>query len=328
MKRYILDTSQAEVVDVPSTIKLLPIGLVKSEKGNFNVDKESFDKINEKFKERGLDIVIDYEHQTLENVQAPAAGWIKALSLSDNAIEATVEWTPKAQEYLKNKEYRYLSPVVLVRNKDKKAVILNSVALTNTPAISGMFAIVNSSDIEGGFEEMDFAMEIRKLLGVDESTSDEDVVKKVKSLIDAAPAGTELVANKTILGLLDLDQSSKTEDVSAAIMALKQPSNFVPKADYESVKKRLDEKDADELVEKALKDGKITAAQKPWATEYALKDKTGFEKFVEKAPKAVPMGELGDSEAQKTKSLDETTMAVCKQMGLSKEDFEKYSEVK
>lgn len=328
MKRYSLNTSQAEIVDVPSTIKLLPLGLVKSEKGNFDVDKESFDEMCKQIKKRGLDIVIDYEHQTLDGVQAPAAGWIKELSLSDNAIEATVEWTPKAQEYLKNKEYRYLSPVVLVRNKDKKAVILHSAALTNTPAISGMFAIVNSSDIEGGFEEMDFAMEIRKLLGVDESTSDEDVVKKVKSLIDAAPAGTELVANKTILGLLDLDQSSKTEDVSAAIMALKQPSNFVPKADYESVKKRLDEKDADELVEKALKDGKITAAQKSWATEYALKDKTGFEKFVEKAPKAVPMGELGDGKAQKTKSFDETTMAVCKQMGLSKEDFEKYSEVK
>ena len=46
------------------------------------------------------------------------------------------------------KEYRYLSPVVLVRKRDQKATAIHSVALTNTPAIDGMFALVNSLDIE------------------------------------------------------------------------------------------------------------------------------------------------------------------------------------
>ena len=43
---------------------------------------------------------------------------------------------PRAQ-YLENKEYRYLSPVVNVRKADNKAVGLHSLALTNTPAIEG-----------------------------------------------------------------------------------------------------------------------------------------------------------------------------------------------
>ncbi|WP_261949169.1 phage protease [Paenibacillus melissococcoides] len=33
--------------------------------------------MKETFHRRALDIVIDYEHQTLEDVQAPAGGWIK-----------------------------------------------------------------------------------------------------------------------------------------------------------------------------------------------------------------------------------------------------------
>lgn len=58
-----------------------------------------------------------------------------------------VEWTEKAKSFLPNKEYRYLSPVVLVRNSDEKVTQLHSVALTNTSAISGMKPIINSLSI-------------------------------------------------------------------------------------------------------------------------------------------------------------------------------------
>ena len=74
------------------------------------MDDESFELIRKQFKDRKLDLVIDYEHQTLSDVQAPAGGWIKDLYKGEDAIIAKVEWTPKAAEYLKNKEYRYLSP--------------------------------------------------------------------------------------------------------------------------------------------------------------------------------------------------------------------------
>jgi len=70
--------------------------------------------------------------------------WIKELVLKNDGIFAKVEWTKKARDYLQNREYRYLSPVVLVRKKDHKASQLHSVALTNTPAINGMMPIVNS----------------------------------------------------------------------------------------------------------------------------------------------------------------------------------------
>lgn len=340
-KKLILNVSSTEIQGAPDVVKLLPLGMVKSQKGDFLVDEESFQRIKNTFKERAIDIVIDYEHQTLEDVQAPAGGWIKDLFIQDGAIAAKVEWTPKAEEYLKNKEYKYLSPVVLVRKNDQKAVVLHSAALTNTPAIDGMFAIVNSLNIDE-FEEGGKDMDLKKLaalLGLPEDATEEQIlqaiktsvgeVEKLKEEIKKQTGGgeeTQTVANKVICGLLGIEsKEAKTEDVAAAIMALKNPANFVPVTEFNKLKDRLDKKDGEELVTKALKAGKISAAQKEWAEEYALKDPEGFKKFVEKAPQAVPMGEIEIEDTKRNDSkTSETTMAVCKMLGVSKEDLEKY----
>ena len=168
----------ASLEGVPREVKILPLGRVQSMKGTFEVDDESCRTIMAQFKGRHLDLVIDYEHQTLKDVQAPAGGWIKDIYKGDDALVAKVEWTPKAQEYLKNREYRYLSPVVTVRRKDRKAIGLHSVALTNTPAIDGMFAIVNSAgfpageidDPQGG-ENMEFLKALAAMLGLPETAT-------------------------------------------------------------------------------------------------------------------------------------------------------------
>lgn len=340
-----LIVSSTEIQGAPEVVKILPLGKVKSQKGDFLVDDESFKEIKNTFKERGIDVVVDYEHQTLENVQAPAGGWIKDIFIQDGAIAAKVEWTPKAQEYLKNKEYRYLSPVVLVRKSDSKAVVLHSVALTNTPAIDGMYPIVNSIDIEieGGNEDMDLLKQLAALLGLSENATEEEVVQALQKTVDEVDKAkkekenqdktkqdpkenTDVVANKVLCGLLGIDEKSQTEDMAAAIMALKNPANYVPVTEFNKLKERLDKKDSGEIVVKALKAGKISAAQKDWAEEYALKDPEGFKKFVEKAPQIVPVGEL-DIEDDKTKkdcSKDEATLKVCKMLGVSSEDLEKY----
>ena len=75
----------------PDYIRVLPLGNVSSEKGNFVVDGESYRLMKEHMQRRAIDIVIDYEHQTLGNVQAPAGGWIKELILKKDGIYARVE---------------------------------------------------------------------------------------------------------------------------------------------------------------------------------------------------------------------------------------------
>lgn len=98
----ILVANSVDVSSVPNEIKILPLGNVHRQKGNFVVDEKSCQLILSNFKKRNLDMVVDYEHQTLRDVQAPAAGWIKEIHVSDDAIVAKVEWTNKASEYLKN----------------------------------------------------------------------------------------------------------------------------------------------------------------------------------------------------------------------------------
>ncbi len=144
MNDYITLKERIDVTNAPEIITVLPLGHVISDKGEFDVDGESFQAMNAQIAKRGVDLVIDYEHQTLKGGQAPAAGWVKELILKDGHIQARVEWTPGATKYLKNKEYRYLSPVITVRKSDSKAMGLHSLALTNTPAIEGMTPLVNS----------------------------------------------------------------------------------------------------------------------------------------------------------------------------------------
>ena len=334
-----------EVSGVPSEIKILPLGRVHSQKGDFTVDDESVELIRKQFKDRKLDLVIDYEHQTLADVQAPAGGWIKDIYKGDDALIAKVEWTPKATEYLKNKEYRYLSPVVMVRKRDQKATALHSVALTNTPAIDGMFPVVNSLTIEDyseGGTTMDLK-EIAKALGLPETATEEEVKKAIEeagkatqkikemegkgegSTGEGADAPAEVVANSTILKLLELDENAKTEDVAASIMALKAGGDKTTAATVLALKEKIERKEAEEAVQLALKEGKITAAQTDWAREYALKDADGFKKFMDKAVAVVPQGKMAlkDAPDENTK-MDDVDMAILKNCGISEEDMKKY----
>lgn len=334
-----------EVSGVPSEIKILPLGRVHSQKGDFTVDDESVELIRKQFKDRKLDLVIDYEHQTLADVQAPAGGWIKDIYKGDDALIAKVEWTPKATEYLKNKEYRYLSPVVMVRKRDQKATALHSVALTNTPAIDGMFPVVNSLTIEDyseGGTTMDLK-EIAKALGLPETATEEEVKKAIEeagkaaqkikemegkgegSTGEGADAPAEVVANSTILKLLELDENVKTEDVAASIMALKTGGDKATAATVLALKEKIERKEAEEAVQLALKEGKITAAQTDWAREYALKDADGFKKFMDKAVAVVPQGKMAlkDAPAENAK-MDDVDIAILKNCGISEEDMKKY----
>lgn len=330
--------SGIDLSGVPEVIRVLPKGHVSSTKGDFEVDDRDIAGIIQQFKARRLDLVIDYEHQTLSDVQAPAAGWIKDLYPGEDALMARVEWTKKGREYIANKEYRYLSPVVLVKKADQHAAVFHSAALTNTPAITGMFAIINS-DALSIEEEEEPRMELSaliELLGLEEGAAEEDVLKRIKELTQQAaeegqggqegkegPAkeGTQLVANKTVLDLLGLPEDARTEDVTARIMAFKAGDSALQRRVAELEKQAASQK-AEELVGLAMKDGKLSPAQKEWAVAYALSDPKGFAKFVEKAPVVVPMGKTAFA-ADEWKQ-DGVDWKILKNQGVTEEDLKKY----
>ena len=134
---------------------------------------------------------------------------------------------------------------------------------------------------------------------------------------------TQAVANSVILGLLGLPDSAKTEDVAGKIMALKAGADSQQQEITDALN-RLKDREAEDAVMTALKAGKITAAQKDWAKAYALKDRTGFDSFIEKAPAVVPVGKIPLKDAPKrTAGVDSL---VLKATGMTKEDIEKYAD--
>ena len=264
-----LKGGEVDVGGAPEVISVLPFGHVVSQKGEFDVDEESLAAMKEQIAQRGVDLVVDYEHQTLTGERAPAAGWVKELFAEDGHIKARVEWTIPAKQYLENKEYRYLSPVITVRKSDNKATGLHSLALTNTPAIAGMTPIVNSSTFQGGETNMnELIKKIAAALGLGEDADEEQIltalsacVEENKALKEAAEGGKApgkkpgedgkpedqddgIVANKSVCELLGLKAGASTADVAASIMALKGGVDGRVKA----LEEKLADRDAEEAV--------------------------------------------------------------------------------
>ncbi len=352
-----LEVPEVPAGDAPEYIQVLPAGIVHTEKyGDFVVDDEAKRAIIADFAARENDLVIDYEHQTLTGQEAPAAGWIKELvDRGPDGLWARVEWTPRAAAYLANKEYRYFSPVVFKRVSDGRIVRLHSGALTNTPAIDGMVPLVNKSGgvslpMKEGTGLDQLLEQIRWMLNLPVTATVEEIIAELQKLIDQVKAAEQQMAAKDVTGprvapavlltdqrrvaakeILDLLECPETADlttVKGKILALKNPSGYVRVEEFRALQEKLALKERDELVDLALKQGKIAPAQKDWAEQYALKDPDGFRAFIAQAPQVVPVGQEISAGAGpgsgKGPALDEIQMLVNKQLGISDEVFKMY----
>src|SRR3546814_18307145 len=78
---------------------------------------------------------MDYDHATdlaaPEGRPAPAAGWIEALEDRSDGIWGRVTWTPHGAQALKNREYRFLSPVFTHLEDGRVIRLLRASSTTN-----------------------------------------------------------------------------------------------------------------------------------------------------------------------------------------------------
>jgi phage I-like protein len=295
---------------VPSEIQVIPFGRHETEHGPFALDEEGAASIIADFNKRENDLVVDYEHQTLRGAEAPAAGWIKRLiNKGKGGLWAAVEWTPRAVEYLKNREYRYLSPVFVKRARDGRVVRLLNAALTNQPAIDGMVPVVNKNS-DGlsvmGNGSSDYASPITHYKGKEVS------MEKLMELLGLpADAGQERAAQAVlamkkrasamegVCSVLGLPEDAEASEINGTVMALtkghEQAEAFAGRvAELEGLLRR---KEAERHVEQAMKEGKVTPAQKDWAVRYAQREPEAFMAFAAKAPVLIHTGEAASGAA-------------------------------
>ena len=201
-----------EVGEGLKTVLLAPDGVVESTNGRFIVDAEGAAMMVESFERQGVQLVVDFEHQTLGGAysapdgRAPAAGWVTRIFYEvGRGVSALVKWNPKTREAIREGAYGYVSPVVIVRKSDLKAIGLHSVALTNKPAIVGLERIAASQNANAATtamadENAAIAQSVRSALGLREDAHADLVVASVTTL-KARTAGvagmeTELAALK------------------------------------------------------------------------------------------------------------------------------------
>jgi phage I-like protein len=232
-----------------------------------------------------------------------------------DGLFALIDWTKWGIEAIKSKLFKYISPefdfeYTDPENGQKFKNVLYGVALTNRPFMKGMQPVVLSENLvnniaeeikqkKGGIE-----MDLKKLIGLlklKEDATEAEMETKIGELMGIKP-----VELKDVRAELELTETATVEDIVKKIKEVRKvDSGKVTLTEAEVAQLKADAKDGKEamaklklseataLVDKALADGKITAAQKEWAGNYALSNPEGFKKFIEAAPKVVSTTETG-----------------------------------
>lgn len=292
---------------------------------------------------RTVDIVIDYEHQTLLTEQnglpAPAAGWVDPASLEwrHDGIYGRVRWTKRAGAAIQDDEYRYLSPVFPYDRQTGEVLDLFHVALTNTPAIDElpdavMQAAARMTMTTHQEEDSVKREELIKVLGLKTDATDEQIQQGIAALKAGADQAVELRQQ------LDIQDDASPVDAVAALKtkaAAQAPDmkDYVPRTVYEETQQQVaalkagsETVEVDRLIEEGMKDGRIPGkATADWlrgqglaALKVHLKDAPGIAAL--KAQQTA--GKAPDGANQKRDGeLTQEELAVCKRMGIKPEDY-------
>lgn len=172
------------------------------------------------------DVVVDYEHQTLGDGVAPAAGWITQLIDSGaRGLVARVNWTAKAAQLIREGAYRYISPVILrgVPSKTETGktlrAYLHSVAITNRPFLPAIEPLVAKSFPMGICAANQFAA----FVGVETLTNEE---KAICDMLGVSPEN--FVAAKAAMEAEQIVTPAQQEANAAAILRIREQFGLTP----------------------------------------------------------------------------------------------------
>ncbi len=182
----------AEGQKVPTKVQILKTGTFSHPRyGVFEITSQTLSEMKAHFdnKIRGIDMAFDYFHES----DKEASAWVKELVLEESGTElwAEVDWTPKAEQKLSERELRYFSPDFAFQWTDpEKSVTFNNVlfggGLTNRPFLKEMKAIVADETQGEKMTELEKAQKKIKDLEAANVKLSEDKAAADKMLADAA----------------------------------------------------------------------------------------------------------------------------------------------
>lgn len=347
--------------------QLLPVGPFKARDGrpfdvpggHWQLDKTIATTLINRAKALGQDILIDYDHQTLNvektGKEAPAAGWYNGDEIEWREGEGLFikpRWTERAAALVAAKEYRFLS-AVFPYDAQGRPLELRMTAITNDPGVVGMQALaaLSAQPIQPGqpatpahaaHKETPMNELLKKLLaklGI-ELTGDptDEQLQKALTELDSLQASAKkapeleaaLSAEKTALASLKA-QTTSVEQGGQVDLA-----QFVPVATYNALvtqvaalTAQVDTTDAATLIKEARTAGKVVAAEEEYLTAYATqKGVAALKALLEPRPAIAALTASQTAAVTLPEKKGEAVLSAedkyaADQLGISHEDFAK-----
>ncbi len=347
--------------------QLLPVGPFKARDGrpfdvpggHWQLDKTIATTLINRAKALGQDILIDYDHQTLNvektGKEAPAAGWYNGDEIEWREGEGLFikpRWTERAAALVAAKEYRFLS-AVFPYDAQGRPLELRMTAITNDPGVVGMQALaaLSAQLIQPGqpatpahaaHKETPMNELLKKLLaklGI-ELTGDptDEQLQKALTEIDSLQASAKkapeleaaLSAEKTALAALKAQTTSVQQGAQVDL------AQFVPVATYNALvtqvaalTAQVDTTDAATLIKEARTAGKVVAAEEEYLTAYAAqKGVAALKALLEPRPAIAALTASQTAAVTLPEKKGEAVLSAedkyaADQLGISHEDFAK-----
>lgn len=301
----------------PEWLMLIPAGEEVETRDSRSWINDSPETVVAMLRARNAFLPIDYEHATElkapKGEMAPAAGWLEEFEVRDGAVFGRVNWTPAGLAAVTNREYRYISPVLL-HDKQLRVRSLSSVALVNKPNM------------------------LLPALNFQQPDNNEEITMELAALL----AKLGLPATATFAQALNAIEQKAT-DLTTALNREATPSldKFVPRADFDATLTRAtnaEQKLADietatletainAEIDTALKAGKIPPVSKDYYLAMCRQDDglKQFQEFIKTAPVIAADSNLAGKDAGGGgKALNAEEQQVAAMFGNSAEDLQKY----
>ncbi|MFM4729296.1 phage protease [Aeromonas caviae] len=342
--------------------QLLPVGPFKARDGrpfdvpggHWQLDKSIAITLINRAKALGQDILIDYDHQTLNvektGKEAPAAGWYNGDEIEwreGQGLFIKPRWTERAAALVAAKEYRFLS-AVFPYDAQGRPLELRMTAITNDPGVVGMQALaaLSAQLIQPG-------QPATPAHAAHKETPMNELLKKLLAKLGIELTGdpTDEQLQKALTELDSLQASAKkAPELEAALSAEKtalaalkaQPggqvdlAQFVPVATYNALvtqvaalTAQVDTTDAATLIKEARTAGKVVAAEEEYLTAYAAqKGVAALKALLEPRPAIAALTASQTAAVTLPEKKGEAVLSAedkyaADQLGISHEDFAK-----
>lgn len=249
-----------------SEIQLFKYGQFEHWSGTkFDVNQEFCDMMIKNFrrtqalsKDADHTCPIDYNHASLSYgaEDAKAAGWVTDVYQKEDGLYAKVNWTEKAAEYIRNGEYKYISPEFGLDSQDEygeeaEGPSLFAAALTNRPFLKGMEPLSLSQKRK----EKIMKEKLVKLFALPETGGDEEVLacaERQVALVTEISSTLECKVEEVV---------SKLKTLKELNLTLSQEKDLAIK-EVESLKAETLAKEIESILLSAVTEGKLSPADK------------------------------------------------------------------